>query len=108
MDDIESKEQPECLTASALGVDGGCRVAAFPTLDLSAAYTGLKNCQIDGSIINVLNRIVPFDYSVGYGICNCNFDYALAGATGTMFNRGARCTFQTAAPGRLPANRMNR
>ena len=29
----------------------------------------------------------------GYGIYNYNFNYALPGATGTMFNVGARYTF---------------
>jgi len=93
MDDIESKEQPDCLTSSALGVDGFCTVASFTTLDLSASYKGFKNWEIFGSIINVFNRIAPFDYSAGYGIYNYNFNYALAGATGTMFNIGARYTF---------------
>lgn len=94
MDDIESKEQPDCLTSSALGVEGFCTVASFTTLDLSAAYKGFKNWEIYGSIINVFNRIAPFDYSAGYGIYNYNFNYALSGATGTMFNLGARYTFQ--------------
>jgi iron complex outermembrane receptor protein len=93
MDDVESDEQPECLTNSALGVEGWCTVASFTTLDLSASYKGFKNWEIFGSVINVFNRIAPFDYSAGYGIYNYNFNYALAGATGTMFNLGVRYTF---------------
>ncbi len=93
MDDVESKEDPTCLTSSSLGVDGYCTVASFTTLDLSASYKGFKNWEIFGSVINVFNRIAPFDYTAGYGIYNYNFNYALPGATGTMFNLGARYTF---------------
>jgi len=93
MDDIESDENPTCLTNSALGVEGFCTVSSFTTLDLSASYKGFKNWEIFGSVINVFNRIAPFDYSAGYGIYNYNFNYALSGATGTMFNLGARYTF---------------
>ena len=42
---------------------------------------------IFGSVINVFNRIAPFDYTAGYGIYNYNFNYALSGATGTMWAR---------------------
>jgi iron complex outermembrane receptor protein len=93
MDDIESDENPTCLTNSALGVEGFCTVASFTTLDLAASYKGFKNWEIFGSVIHVFNRIAPFDYSAGYGIYNYNFNYALAGATGTMFNLGVRYTF---------------
>ncbi len=93
MDDIESVEQPDCLTSSALGVEGFCTVASFTTLDLSASYKGFKNWEIFGSVLNVFNRIAPFDYTAGYGIYNYNFNYALPGATGTVFNLGARYTF---------------
>jgi iron complex outermembrane receptor protein len=61
MDDIESDENPTCLTNSALGVEGWCTVASFTTLDLSASYKGFKNWEIFGSVINVFNRIAPFD-----------------------------------------------
>ena len=93
IDDIESEEQPDCLTSSALGVEGFCTVSSFTTLDLSASYKGFKNWEIYGSVINVFNRIAPFDYTAGYGLYNYNFNYALSGATGTMFNLGVRYTF---------------
>ena len=91
MDNIESEEQNECLTFPD---EGFCTTASFTTLDLSASYKGFKNWEIYGSVINVFNRIAPFDYQAGYGIYNYNFNYALSGATGTMFNLGARYTFQ--------------
>ena len=94
MKDIESDQQTDCLTSSSFGIDGFCSVSSFTTLDLSAAYKGFKNWEIYGSIINVFNRIAPFDYSAGYGIYNYNFNYALSGATGTVFNLGVRYTFQ--------------
>jgi iron complex outermembrane receptor protein len=93
MDDIESKEQPDCLTNSALGVEGFCTVASFTTFDLAASYKGFKNWEIFGSVINVFNRKAPFDYTAGYGLFNYNFNYAFSGVTGTQFNLGARYTF---------------
>jgi iron complex outermembrane recepter protein len=71
-----------------------CHVASFTTLDLSAQYTGLRNWQIFGSIINVFNRIAPFNPAAAYGGVNYNYNYAFSGATGTQFNLGARYTFQ--------------
>lgn len=93
MDDVESTDDPTCLTSSSLGVEGFCTVSSFTTLDLSASYRGFKNWEIFGSVQNVFNRIAPFDYTAGYGIYNYNFNYALPGATGTVFNIGARYTF---------------
>jgi iron complex outermembrane receptor protein len=71
-----------------------CHVASFTTLDLSASYSGFKNWQIFGSIINVFNRIAPFNPSAAYGDVNYNYNYAFSGGTGTQFNLGARYTFQ--------------
>lgn len=71
-----------------------CHVSSFTTLDLSASYTGFKNWQIFGSIINVFNRIAPFNPAAAYGGVNFNYNYAFSGATGTQFNLGARYTFQ--------------
>jgi iron complex outermembrane receptor protein len=71
-----------------------CHVPSFTTLDLSVAYTGFTNWQIFGSIINVFNRIAPFNPAAGYGNVNYNYNYAFAGATGTQFNVGARYTFR--------------
>ncbi len=71
-----------------------CHVASFTTLDLSASYSGFKNWQIVGSVINVFNRIAPFNPAAAYGNINYNYNYAFSGATGTQFNVGARYTFQ--------------
>jgi len=90
MDNIESEEQPGCLQ---LG-DPYCTVASFTTLDLYAAYKGFKNFEIFGSVINVFNKLAPFDRQAGYGAYNFNYNYALSGAIGTQFNIGARYTFQ--------------
>ncbi|MFO1312213.1 MAG: TonB-dependent receptor [Burkholderiales bacterium] len=91
MDNIESDQQPDCLTFAA---NGYCTVASFTTLDLSAAYKGFKNWEIFGSVINVFNRLPPFDRQAGYGAYNFNYNYAFSGAMGTYFNLGARYTFQ--------------
>lgn len=68
---------------------------SFTTLDLSASYSGFGQWEVFGSIINVLNRIAPFNPAVeGAGSYNYNFNYAQAGATGTQFNLGMRYTFR--------------
>jgi outer membrane receptor protein involved in Fe transport len=48
----------QCLGLQYAGTN--CRVASFTTLDLSASYSGFKNWQIFGSVINVFNRIAPY------------------------------------------------
>ena len=79
-----------CISA----LDGpNCHVSSFTTLDLSAQYTGFRNWQIFGSVINVFNRIAPFNPAAGFGFVNYNYNYAFSGATGTQFNLGARYTF---------------
>ena len=67
-----------------------CKAPSFTTLDLAAQYTGFKNWTIYGSIINVFNRLAPFDPQAGYQIYNYNFNYAQSGAVGTQFNIGAK------------------
>ena len=69
-------------------------MSSFTTLDLSATYSGFKDWQIFGSVINVFNRIAPFNPAAAYGNVNYNFNYAYSGGTGTQFNLGARYTFQ--------------
>jgi iron complex outermembrane receptor protein len=81
----------ECLSALDFG---SCHVSSFTTLDLSAQYTGFKSWQIFGSVINVFNRIAPFNPAAAYGNINYNYNYAFSGATGTQFNVGARYTFE--------------
>jgi iron complex outermembrane receptor protein len=71
-----------------------CHVSSFTTLDLSASYSGFKNWQLFGSVVNVFNRIAPFNAAAAYGNINYNYNYAFAGATGTQVNIGARYTFQ--------------
>jgi len=82
----------QCLGLQYAGTN--CRVASFTTLDLSASYSGFKNWQIFGSVINVFNRIAPLDVQAAYGGYNYNYNYAGTGATGTQFNLGVRYTFQ--------------
>lgn len=71
-----------------------CHVPSFTTLDLSASYSGFRDWQVFGSIINVFNRMPPFNPAAGYGNVNYNYNYAISGATGTQFNLGARYTFK--------------
>ena len=86
------RRRDECL--SLLDGRGRATSSSFTTLDLSASYSGFKNWQIFGSVINVFNRIAPFNPAAAYGIVNYNYNYAFSGATGTQFNLGVRYTFQ--------------
>lgn len=91
MDDIESKGG-DCLHPDLLGES--CRVASFTTLDLTASYEGFKNWKIYGSILNVFNKLAPFDPQAGYSNINYNYNFAQSGAIGTFFTIGARYTFK--------------
>ncbi|MFO1398353.1 MAG: TonB-dependent receptor [Burkholderiales bacterium] len=71
-----------------------CHVPSFTTLDLAAQYTGFKNWQVFGSIVNVFNRIAPFNPAAVGNSVNYNYNYAFTGATGMQFNLGARYTFE--------------
>ena len=81
----------QCLTALT---GPTCHVPSFTTLDLSAMYAGFRDWQVFGSIINVFNRLAPFNPAAAYGNINYNFNYAYSGATGTQFNLGMRYTFR--------------
>ena len=81
-----------CL--STLDKEPDCHVSSFTTLDLAASYKGFKNWEIYGSVLNVFNRIAPFNPAAAYGNVNYNYNYAASGATGTVFNLGARYTFK--------------
>jgi iron complex outermembrane recepter protein len=88
--DTPPPDAPQCLPP----IDTpGCHVASFTTFDLSASYSGWKNWQVFGSIINVFNRIAPFNPAAAYGGVNYNYNWAFSGATGTQFNLGVRYTF---------------
>jgi iron complex outermembrane receptor protein len=80
----------ECLSALDTG---DCHIGSFTTLDLSGKYTGFKNWEIYGSIVNVFNRVAPFNPAAAYGNVNFNYNYAFSGGTGTQFNLGARYTY---------------
>lgn len=85
------EETGQCISE----LDGSsCHVASFTTLDLSAQYSGFKDWQIFGSVINVFNRIAPFNPAAAFGFVNYNYNYAFAGATGTQFNLGLRYSFR--------------
>jgi iron complex outermembrane recepter protein len=91
MDDKEAKEDEGCLHE---GIQLGCSVASFTTVDLTASYKGFKNWEIYGGVNNLFNRKPPFDYQAGYGLPFYNFNYAQSGAIGTYFTLGARYTFK--------------
>jgi iron complex outermembrane receptor protein len=93
---VEFKDDPAgCLLTFADGTDApaGCKTASFSTVDLSAKYDFTKNLQIYGSILNVFDRVAPFDLTAFYGSVQYNPTYAQAGALGRSYNVGVRYKF---------------
>jgi len=86
-----AKETDGCLSQFDAA---DCHVSSFTTLDLAGRYTGFKDWEIWGSVINVFNRRAPFNPAAAYGNINYNYNYASSGATGTVFNMGFKYTFK--------------
>ena len=93
---VEYKDDPlGCLLTFDDGTDApaGCKGASFTTFDLSAKYDFTKNFQLYGSILNVFDRIAPYDKSAFYGITHYNANYNQIGALGRTYNVGMKYTF---------------
>lgn len=71
---------------------GGCRVSSFTTFDLFGKWNVSKNLTLSGSILNVFDRLAPWD-PYTYGGYNYNPTYHQAGAVGRFFQVGAKYTF---------------
>ncbi|HWI82226.1 TonB-dependent receptor [Ramlibacter sp.] len=87
------KADTSCAQTLADGTDfpGGCKVKAFTTLDLSAAWKFRQNTEIFGSIQNVFDNKPPADFET-YGAIGYNpLDYS--GAIGRFFRIGIRHKF---------------
>jgi len=93
---VEFKDDPNgCLLVFADGTDApeGCKGASFSTFDLSAKYDFNKSIQVFGSILNVFDRIAPYDKSAFYGITHYNASYNQIGALGRTYNVGLKYKF---------------
>ncbi len=86
--------------AQACGIYGpngtpfaNCRVRAFTTMDLFAKYTGFKNWELSGSVLNVFNSMAPLD-PYTYGGANYNPAWHQSGAVGRFFDFGVKYLFK--------------
>lgn len=93
MDNKFEQSDTECAQTLASGSDfpGGCKLASFTTLDVSAAWKFSKNVEIFGSIANLTDKQPPADF-LTYGAIGYNpLDYS--GAIGRFFRLGLKATF---------------
>lgn len=70
----------------------GCRVPSFTTHDLSLKYSGFKNLDLIGSVLNVFNTLAPLD-PYTYGGVNYNPVFHQAGAVGRFYSVALRYRF---------------
>jgi iron complex outermembrane receptor protein len=79
-----------CASSFANGTPapGGCKLASFTSVDLSARYNLSKNLQLFGSVSNLFDRIAPLD-PLTYGGMSYN-PMDASGAIGRYFKIGAR------------------
>lgn len=71
---------------------GGCRVSSFTTFDLFGRWNVSKNLTLTGSVLNVFDRLAPWD-PYTYGGYNYNPTYHQSGAVGRFFQVGAKYAF---------------
>jgi iron complex outermembrane recepter protein len=82
-----------CATIFADGSDapGGCRIASFTTVDLTARWKASDKLEVFGSVQNLFDRTPPLDPTT-YGANGYNpLDYS--GAVGRYFNVGLKYRF---------------
>jgi len=70
---------------------GGCHLASFTTIDLSARYQVSPHLQVYGSVQNLFDKVAPLD-PLTYGGMSYN-PMDASGAIGRYFKVGARYTF---------------
>lgn len=89
---IESLEDPTCLASDSNGNDV-CSVSSITTFDLFGRYSVNKNLEINGSILNLFDRLGSFDPQASYGLTRYNPTYNPYGAVGRYFKIGVKYTF---------------
>ena len=96
LENKEFKDDPAgCLNTFADGTDApaGCKEPSFTTFDLSGKYQFTKNLQIYGSILNVFDRIAPYNLQPIVAIPHYNPTYNQIGALGRTYNVGMKYQF---------------
>jgi iron complex outermembrane receptor protein len=69
-----------------------CKLPSFMWHDVSLRYSGFKNLELFGSILNVFNTMAPLD-PYTYGADNYNPVFHQAGAVGRFYSVGFRYKF---------------
>ena len=85
-----------CLLAYSDGSDApgpDCKTASFTTFDLSGKYDVTKSLQLYGSVLNVFDRVAPYNLSAFYGITHYNANYNQIGGLGRTFKIGLKYQF---------------
>ena len=93
---VEYRDDPNgCLLTFSDGTDAptGCKGASFTTFDLSGRFQITKGLTIYGSVLNVFDRIAPFDLSAFYGATHYNANYNQIGGLGRTYNVGLKYKF---------------
>jgi iron complex outermembrane receptor protein len=94
MKNVLFKGDPDgCAVHFADGSDapGGCEIASFTTLDLTARWNVTSKTEAFATIQNVFDKIAPLD-PLTYGATSYNpLDYS--GALGRFFSVGVRHKF---------------
>ena len=88
------KDDPDgCASSYANGDDapGGCKIASFTTVDLTARWQVTSNLEVSGGIQNLFDRIAPLD-PLTYGQQSFN-PLDSSGAVGRFFNVGLKYKF---------------
>jgi iron complex outermembrane receptor protein len=96
MKNVEYKNDPNgWLLTFDDGSDApaGCKTPSFTTFDLSAKYEVSKSVQLDGLVLNVFDRVAPYDLTALYGTTHYNADYNQIGGLGRTWNVGLRYQF---------------
>jgi iron complex outermembrane recepter protein len=83
----------ECLTTTPDGEDfpNNCEIGSFTDFDLTGSYNFNEHVSVTGSIMNLFNKLPPFDPAnyAGAGT-NYNPTWSQAGIVGRFFNVGVK------------------
>ena len=93
---VEYRDDPNgCLLTFADKTDAptGCNGASFTTFDLSGRFQITKSWTVYGSVLNVFDRVAPFDLSAFYGATHYNANYNQIGGLGRTYNVGMKYKF---------------
>lgn len=68
----------------------GCRTASFSDVDLFGHWDVSDKVTVNAHVLNVGNKLAPFDPQAAYGQSNYNFNFASQGAVGRFYELGVK------------------